>query len=49
MCYHVLNIYKKSNVNSAKSFVDTFSREHNLSSSEKNKLITVFKEKGAKL
>ena len=49
MCYHVLNIYKKSNVNSAKSFIDTFSRDYKLSTSEKNYLISLFKEKGAKL
>jgi hypothetical protein len=45
----IFNIYKKSNVNSAKSFVDTFSSDHKLSVSEKNYLIALFKQKGAKM
>ena len=45
----IFEIYKKSNVASAKSFIDEFARKHNLSYSDKEKLIISFKSKGAKL
>lgn len=45
----IFGIYKKSYVISAKSFIDEFSKVQKLDTGKKEHLITLFKEKGAKL
>ena len=45
----IFDIYKKSYITNAKSFLDEFAIIHNLNSTQKQELITVFKNKGAKL
>ncbi|MBO4857952.1 MAG: hypothetical protein J5527_05515 [Treponema sp.] len=46
---NIFEIYKKSNIASAKSFIDEFAKKYNLSYSDKEKLIKSFKAKGAKV
>lgn len=45
----IFSIYKKSNIYSAKSFIDEFANVHNLSSEEKEEIVNIFKERGADL
>ena len=45
----IFSIYKKSNIYSAKSFIDEFAKLHNLSTEEKEEIVNIFKERGADL